>query len=268
MTTKIKEFKGFPFRVSLSPDDCARAPWEDSDCHGPVKAERRGYKKAPGEIILHLERNTVWIYDWQEACRIARTEWGCKTRQAAAQAVQRDVDYLKGYLNEDWCYCCMDVELLVDGQPLSNAHASLCGLESNMSQTEFDSIAGELCEESLASAQRVYSKLGEILRPTRGNPNSPSINERESITVNTTIEFDRAAHNETFAQAKDKHRFVDTFWYLCTWGRMDDNPEPYTVRLAFDVAHMEIGASYVRDGRQFFYIHAIEDAHGAWSTHS
>lgn len=86
--------------------------------------------------------------------------------------------------------------------------------------------------------------------------------------MNTSIEFDRTAYNEAFALAKDKHKFVELFWYLCTWGSMRDNQEPYTVRLFFDVKNMECGASYVRNGVQFFYLHAIEDSKGGWSTHS
>ncbi len=74
------EHNGNTFLVEIEPDDFQDPPWEREDGHGPVrKAPRgrnwRGYtSKAPGEMLMGDD----WVYDFAEACRIARRDrWGC-----------------------------------------------------------------------------------------------------------------------------------------------------------------------------------------------
>lgn len=72
------EVDGNTFKVTFPYDEFFRTPWEEDDGHGPVReAGRIGYHgrphKAPGEMLL----GDHWVYDFAEACKIARRDgWG------------------------------------------------------------------------------------------------------------------------------------------------------------------------------------------------
>ena len=107
---------GFLVAVKIEADPFARTPWEDSDCHGPV---RSGYgDKRPGEVILSEDRGYKRFYDFQGAVAKARKDgWGCKRPTAtkgeqAHYAALEDMQYLRRWLNEEWRYCVVVVELL------------------------------------------------------------------------------------------------------------------------------------------------------------
>lgn len=73
------EHDGNTFKVTFPRDDYHGAPWDEEGGHGPVSEAPRGRNyhgytsKAPGEMLL----GDGWIYDFAEACRIARRDgWG------------------------------------------------------------------------------------------------------------------------------------------------------------------------------------------------
>lgn len=161
------EFKGLTFRVELKPDDSHGAPWEECDGHGPVResndASGEGRFKRPGERVLHAQYRTAWVYDWQEAMKIAKRDgWGMSDEdkakfkaatgfdptpgQIALAAVQSDFDRLRRYLEGDWSYVGVVVTLLdVDGKP-TYERASLWGIESDCGAC-IDETARELASE-------------------------------------------------------------------------------------------------------------------------
>ena len=112
---------GETFRVALTADDYADPPWDNSDCHGPVRALRRMDDKNPGErplTDLRDSRGTPYVYDWQAAMKQAlRDGWGApdgrrpgETAGAyAARAVEADFQYLRRWCCNDWTYICIEV---------------------------------------------------------------------------------------------------------------------------------------------------------------
>ena len=95
--------KGKEYRLEITRDDWISAPWKEFDGHGIV-SDWTSRDKAPGELILCEDHGTKRFYDFAETCKLARKDWGFKTRKDAAQAALRDFEYLRGWLNDDWCY--------------------------------------------------------------------------------------------------------------------------------------------------------------------
>ena len=54
-------------------DDDNTPPWERSDGHGPVTAWTSRAKE-PGELVLSKDRGSYRLYDFAEACKIARRD--------------------------------------------------------------------------------------------------------------------------------------------------------------------------------------------------
>jgi hypothetical protein len=106
---------GFLICVKIEADQDAFPPWENSDCHGPVRHIGHG-EKAPSEVFLSADHG--WLYDFQAAVAQARKEgWSCnrpvKTKgERAHYAAMEDMAYLRRWLNNDWQYCGVVVELL------------------------------------------------------------------------------------------------------------------------------------------------------------
>lgn len=103
--------------ITFDYDKFCETPWESSDCHGPVRKSNNAHNeyrsdKKPGERPLNCaSRNEYqYYYDWQEAMKIARTDWGCKTKTKALEAVQTDFNYLRGWVNDEWYYVVITVE--------------------------------------------------------------------------------------------------------------------------------------------------------------
>lgn len=70
------EHNGRIYAVEILPDEHHGAPWEEEDGHGPVSGWTRR-DKAPGEMVLCKDRGMRRLYDFAEACRIARRDgWG------------------------------------------------------------------------------------------------------------------------------------------------------------------------------------------------
>lgn len=131
----IPEAPGHEFRLRVMADDTSEAPWERCDGHGPVRCGSSSDKR-PGERLLCSSHHSRWYYDWQAACKLARKDgWNTKPYDAPNQierAVQADFDYLRRWLNNDWCYIGVCVELLdEDGDPATDKYANaVWGIES------------------------------------------------------------------------------------------------------------------------------------------
>lgn len=75
------ESNGRKFKATVVEDSDNPAPWDNEDGHGPVSDWRaggyHGARKAPGEIVLCESARMYRLYDFAEACRIARRDgWG------------------------------------------------------------------------------------------------------------------------------------------------------------------------------------------------
>lgn len=112
--------KGYEFSASFDYEECPDYPWQNSDCHGPVRAssgrhaDESGDKRA-GERPLNQasRRETQFYYDWSAACKLARKEWGAKDVE---KAVQADFDFLSAYLRDQWHYVAVTVKMLRTGE--------------------------------------------------------------------------------------------------------------------------------------------------------
>jgi hypothetical protein len=100
---------GERFTVHIESDGSSGPPWKNTDIHGPVRSVRDRREKRPGERPLGGD----YMYDWQAAVVLAlREKWwvaggqlpGETERAYAARAVQADFDYLRRWLNDEWCY--------------------------------------------------------------------------------------------------------------------------------------------------------------------
>ena len=107
--------------ITFEFDEFSGAPWEFSDCHGPVRKSNNGHNayssdKRPGERPLNsADRNAYqFYYDWQKAMKMAKRDgWNAAPYDApnkALRAVQRDFDYLRGWVNGEWSYVFVTVE--------------------------------------------------------------------------------------------------------------------------------------------------------------
>ena len=137
------EKDGEKFRVEYIVDEHMGPPWDEFDVHGPVRTQPKirysHAKKRPGEVILSNKGDYAVIYDREEALKIARRDgWrphkpieGTK-RQIAAKAVEDDMAYLRGWVNDDWHWTGVQVfPLTKDGDELRSKAESLWGIESN-----------------------------------------------------------------------------------------------------------------------------------------
>lgn len=168
----VMEFShlGHTFKVQLSHDADQDAPWENSEGHGPVRMVRSYEQKRPGEVRLSREPRTSrevrmkFLYDEQKAMVMARRDgWGVEESRVnefrarcqreptpgeiAAMAVRADIDYLRGYVNDEWHYVgvtvtCEGVERDLYGFE-SNDHEGIFGAVIDMARE----IADELTEQ-------------------------------------------------------------------------------------------------------------------------
>lgn len=128
---------GKTYRVDWFHDYDAGAPWENSDCHGPVSEWTRRGKK-PSEMILHSDRGAHRFYDFAQAVKLARRDgwntapydWPSKGAQAAAAALV-DFEYLRRWCTDQWHYCGIVVTLLDDEGEDTDITSSLWGVEDD-----------------------------------------------------------------------------------------------------------------------------------------
>lgn len=172
MNIELEPREGFTFTATIEHDSGHGAPWEESDCHGPVSDWRRKSDKAPGELILCDDNRTglrcdtrCRFYDFQEACRIAlRDGWntapydtpGETPRQRAAGAARADFERLRAWCNDEWHWCGVVVTAYRNGIELGSA--SLWGIESDSGEY-LEQVARELCEEAMEQAREALASL-------------------------------------------------------------------------------------------------------------
>jgi hypothetical protein len=105
---------GVEYIVEWVYDTMADAPWDNSDYHGPV-SNWTNHNKKPGEWVLAAEhRGYRRFYDAQAAMKLARTQWGFTNGRDAAEAVERDFDYLRRWCADQWHYCGIIVTRVCD----------------------------------------------------------------------------------------------------------------------------------------------------------
>ena len=178
-TFTIEQAPGHEFRVTIVADDIGEPPWERADGHGPVRHLRHPGRPGtkPGEVLLHYDRGDWWLYDVAEATRIAKRDgWGvaesewpkvwqhfrknpalCPAKPTrnmiAAYAVHLDMKFLAGWLNDDWCYVGVCVQLLdEDGEAITDQYQhALWGVES-CSKDYIKEVAHELAEQCAIEA--------------------------------------------------------------------------------------------------------------------
>lgn len=138
---------GREYRVEIEQDEFADAPWDNSDCYGPVRRSNRRHiegesDKRPSERPLNSpgRHEYQYYYDWQAACRTVRADgWNCAPYDApnrVQRAVQADFDYLRRYLAGDWCYVSITVTDAETGES-----DTLCGVD------DFGGNAQEVAQE-------------------------------------------------------------------------------------------------------------------------
>jgi len=138
------EYKGHTFRIDERSDDCMGAPWEECDWHGPV-SEWTTRNKLPGELVLISNRRGRRYYNFQEACRLARTEWGFSNRGDAAKAAMKDFERLRAWCDNRWSYVVLEVTLLDDDGSSSVVWRSLGGVESDQDISEYQHALADEC---------------------------------------------------------------------------------------------------------------------------
>lgn len=150
--------KGYKFNLEIATDLDAGPPWEDCDGHGIVTDWQSTDCDDPpaGYRVLCEDRGIARYYDMNASLKKAiREQWGCVEKghttkaQIAAQAVEEDYEYLRGYCQGDWDYIVVCVTLLDCGGKDTGECASLGGVDT--SQPSYtDEVAHELADEILA----------------------------------------------------------------------------------------------------------------------
>lgn len=157
-------------QVTFERDDSCGTPWDEEDGHGPVSGwERRD--KRPGELILCSDNGCHRFYDFQEAVRIARKDWGCR-RQEAPEIARSDYDRLRRWCDDQWEYVVAKVEI-VSSCGITLPHVDyLGGIESDCTEGIEQELTGEarawVCKHwrevvDYLKAQRASNRLAEGL---------------------------------------------------------------------------------------------------------
>ena len=147
--------------VYVDIDDSCEKPWEAEDCHGIIEERRANYTgyipTAPGERVIFKDRNYGYVYDEKGTLERARSEgWGLPEkdrqgltqRQITAEAVRRDMDSMRAWLNDEWHYCVVTVRI-TDSEGMEIADASLGGVSDQCAQYITET-ANEVLSEALA----------------------------------------------------------------------------------------------------------------------
>lgn len=162
------------YRVNFEHDDSHGAPWEECDGHGEVSGWT-SRDKAPGERLLHSDRQSKRYYDFAKTIKIAKRDgWGLgndalaslaqslgrmpTVKEIIAAAVEKDFEYLRTWCNDEWHYCGVVVT-----HPDSGERESLWGIEDN----EYDylnDVAHELAGEI---ARRLDDTMAQEIADSR-----------------------------------------------------------------------------------------------------
>lgn len=171
---------GREYRVTIEYDDCAEAPWEQCDGHGPVRCARteHGDKRAGERPLNQPTRGQYqYYYDWQEAMRMARRDgWGISDGvrsvmvkrlgreptpgEIAAEAVALDFNRLHGWCNNDWNH----VVITVSRGTLSE---TLGGVESDYWEDSARELAAQIESQENEIRAHWCNELREARAATR-----------------------------------------------------------------------------------------------------
>ncbi|WP_143568724.1 hypothetical protein [Stenotrophomonas maltophilia] len=105
------EMHGLTFKVEHHPDYDAGAPWENVDILGEVDDGRRS--KRPGERVINdRDGRNGWrrFHDFAGAVAKARAEG--LSGPDAAEAAEREFNWLKAWCEDRWSYIGVEVTLL------------------------------------------------------------------------------------------------------------------------------------------------------------
>ncbi len=105
------EMHGLTFRVEHHPDYDHGAPWENVDLLGSVDEGRRS--KRPGERVINAPDGRYgWrsFYDFAGAVAKARAEG--MSGELAAEAAERECEWLRAWCEDRWSYIGVEVTLL------------------------------------------------------------------------------------------------------------------------------------------------------------
>jgi len=157
---------GRAFEVSLYSDYYHGNPWDESDGHGAPRCLNHRETMQRGEVWLCDTGEETWAYDFGAALlKASREKWGLcpddlqrltdrigkkpSKGQIRAEAVRKDMEYLRGFICGDWHYMGVCVRLIgPDGAPEGDAFDNaLWGVES--SGDHWREVAQELANEIL-----------------------------------------------------------------------------------------------------------------------
>jgi hypothetical protein len=150
--TETLTFEGRDFEVALYSDTDTGPPWEECDGYGSIRTVYGSGlpSKLPGEVIIHADRGTYWLYDFKGATEEAKRDgWGLSDTEKAKlakklgreptagqirqEAVKRAMDFCRRWLNDDWWWIGVCVRIIgPGGEPEGDEfeHA-LWGVESD-----------------------------------------------------------------------------------------------------------------------------------------
>lgn len=136
--TQTIEHGGASVLIEYFPDYDADAPWDKECGHGPIREIGRSRyvrpSKKPGEVLLDNGMGDYWAYDFQGAIAQAHEEgWGLGDEdikalarklgrsptkgEIVAESVRQDMQYLSGWLRDEWSYVGIVCTLLdADGE--------------------------------------------------------------------------------------------------------------------------------------------------------
>ena len=168
VTTEIGDWRAV---ATLEEDHDQSPPWKTDDGHGPVREARRHTSppKHAGEIVMHEGCRTIWLYDYAEACRMARRDgWGTRdgqqpgetARQYAARAARADFAALRAFLRDEWYY--VGVVVTVSYKHTELGTASLWRVDCNYPGSDnayLDEVAAEMLAEAVADARETLQHL-------------------------------------------------------------------------------------------------------------
>lgn len=172
---------GKQFRAFIEQDSDAGTPWEREDGHVPVSEWTRRDKR-PSEVIVNDDRCSYRFVCIREAHALARAQgWGLASedlqaltdklgrmptrREVIAHAVQLDIERMRAWCADDWCYVGVCVSLLgPDGKPVGDKYAAACwGIESDCDDY-IKEVARDLAWEALSAARAELERIGTALR--------------------------------------------------------------------------------------------------------
>jgi hypothetical protein len=139
---------GCTAKYTMSHDESAQAPWEECDTLGAVEWVRDAGIKSPGQKVLFKEgrgRGGL-LYDYQGAIKKARADGLSGSK--AVEVVNNEFEWLRSYLNNDWHYVVLSVEIKdSDGHALHEDHIGYV-------QSDDESFFKEWFDESVDSAKK------------------------------------------------------------------------------------------------------------------